>query len=180
MANRDGRGRYLRQVKSIDRDAQALKLRAQGYSLQYISDQLGYGGRSNVRDALEKAKADVIDTPARELVAQELANIDYLIDVTLGVLHENHVTVSHGRLITMDDGSPLPDHGPVMQAVVTLKGLYESRRKLLGLDAAIKLEATVHETTQADLELEELLREARAANAITAAELGASDQSVVE
>ena len=166
MAKRDGRGRYVRQVASIDRDAEALRLRAQGWSLQHISDQLGYGGKGNVHDALERAKADVIDTPARELVAQELANLDYLIDVTLGVLHANHVTVSHGRLITMDDGSPLPDHGPVMQAVNTLKGLYESRRKLTGVDAALKLEATVHETDQTDLAIAELIRDAEARAAL--------------
>lgn len=179
MAPRDGRGRFLRTVETVDRDAKALRLRAQGYSLQHIADTLGYSDRAHVHRAIEKAKADVLEEPARELIAQELANISYLIDVTLGVLHENHVTVSHGRLITMDDGSPLPDHGPVMQAVTTLKGLYESRRKLLGLDAAIKLDATVHEVTQQDLELEELLREARAANAVAEAEL-AGDQSKVE
>jgi hypothetical protein len=171
MAKRDGRGRYVGQVTTIDRDAQALRLRAQGYSLQHISDALGYGGRGNVHTAIEKAKASVIAPPARELVEQELASLDYLIDVTLGVLHEQHVTVSHGRLITMEDGSPLPDHGPVMQAVSTLKGLYESRRKLLGLDAAIKLDATVHEVSEQDRELQELLREAQAANAISEAAL---------
>lgn len=171
MTKRDGRGRFLRAVDSVDRDAQALRLRAKGYSLQYISDQLGYGDKGNVHRALERAKADIIETPARALVEQELASLDYLIDVTLGILHAQHVTVSHGRLITMDDGSPLPDHGPILQAVTTLKGLYESRRKLTGVDAAVKLDATVHEVTQQDLELEELLREARAANAVAEAEL---------
>ena len=48
----------------------------------------------------------------------------------------------------------------------------ERRSKLLGLDEAIKLDATVHEVSQQDLELEELLREAKAANAVIEAQLG--------
>lgn len=38
----------------------------------------------------------------------------------------------------------------------------DRRSKLLGLDAPVKVDATVHEVTQQDLELDELLREAKA------------------
>lgn len=48
----------------------------------------------------------------------------------------------------------------------------ERRAKLLGIDAAEKLEAVVTEVTQADLELQELLREAKARNATRESELG--------
>jgi hypothetical protein len=48
----------------------------------------------------------------------------------------------------------------------------ERRARLLGIDAAEKLEAVVTEVTQADLELAELLREAKARNATRESELG--------
>lgn len=170
MASRDHRGRWLRGVEGINRDAAALRLRAEGWSLQRISDQLAYGGKANVSEALTKAKEDIIGPPARDLIAQEMANLEHLIDKMLEVLHANHVMVSHGRLISIDE-RPLPDHGPVVQAANTLKGLYESRRKLLGIDAAQKLDATVHQVDQVDVELAELLRDTRARVAVQEAEL---------
>lgn len=51
----------------------------------------------------------------------------------------------------------------------------ERRAKLLGVDAPERVEATVTEVTQEDLELQELLREARAASAIEQAKLGTPD-----
>ena len=50
------------------------------------------------------------------------------------------------------------------QAVNAALRVSDARRKMFGLDAAIKIDATFHEVTQADLELQELLREAQVAN----------------
>jgi len=111
MASRDHRGRWLRGVEGINRDAAALRLRAEGWSLQRISDQLAYGGKANVSEALTKAKEDIIGPPARDLIAQ------------------------------------------------------------LGIDAAQKLDATVHQVDQVDVELAELLRDTRARVAVQEAEL---------
>ena len=49
-----------------------------------------------------------------------------------------------------------------MTAAATLLKIVERRSKLLGLDAPTRVDATVYEVTQADLELQETLREARA------------------
>ena len=54
-----------------------------------------------------------------------------------------------------------------LKAVDSLARLAGRRARLFGLDAPVQVEATVREVTQADLELEELLREAKARNHAT-------------
>ena len=53
--------------------------------------------------------------------------------------------------------------------------LLEREAKLLGIDAPQQVEATVTQVTQADLELQELLREARAASALEQEKLRTPD-----
>lgn len=49
------------------------------------------------------------------------------------------------------------------KAAITVMRIMERRAKLFGLDAPVKIDATVTEVTQSDLELEEMIREAKAA-----------------
>jgi hypothetical protein len=133
-------------------------------------------------------------TTARDLLREELARrVDPKIDayralhlerlegelVRLGelearakqVLDRHHITVNNGRVIAID-GEPLQDDGPVLQAIDRLVRIEDARRKnnaeqrkLLGLDAPTKVDATVTETTQQDIELQEMVAEMRAKNA---------------
>lgn len=172
---RDPRGMWFRGVESIERDAEALRRRSKGWSLQRISDDLGYGGKGNVSAAITRAKQDIIAEPARELIAQELAVLDHLIDRALEVLDREHMTISHGRVMRIgappeegdtDERPFVLDDGPTLQAITTLQRLTESRRKLLGLDAAVRVDATVHEVTQDDLTITDLIQSAKARNAL--------------
>jgi hypothetical protein len=133
-------------------------------------------------------------TTARDLLREELARrVDPKIDqyralhlerlegelVRLGELEErakqvlgrHHITINNGRVIAVD-GEPLQDDGPVLAAIDRLIKIEDARRKnnaeqrkLLGLDAPTKVEATVTETTQQDIELQEMVAEMRAKNA---------------
>jgi hypothetical protein len=141
-------------------------------------------------------------TTARDLLREELARrVDPKIDayralhlerlegelVRLGelearakqVLDRHHITVNNGRVIAID-GEPLQDDGPVLQAIDRLVRIEDARRKnnaeqrkLLGLDAPTKVDATVTETTQQDIELQEMVAEMRAKNANVADRLRA-------
>lgn len=173
---RDANGGFIQTVEGAERDAQACLYRSRGWSLQRISDELGYGSASNVRRAILAVKDAVIRPAGVELVAQELAQLDYLRDKAMEVLERHHIRVDHGRVVTTGEGEdkqPLLDDGPILQAINTIAKLDESRRKLLGLDAAQKVDATVHEVTQEDLALSELIREKRARDAQELAELAA-------
>jgi hypothetical protein len=73
----------------------------------------------------------------------ELARLEDAHDAALAVLLREHLTVSHGKVITVKDEEgndvPLIDDAPVLQAVDRIRALSESRRKLLGLDAPARL-----------------------------------------
>lgn len=58
-----------------------------------------------------------------------------------------------------------------LKAMDRMLKIGERRSKLLGLDAPQRVDATVTETTQADLELDEMVREAKARNALKEQEL---------
>jgi hypothetical protein len=74
----------------------------------------------------------------------------------------------------------MEDDGPVLQAADRLLKIEDARRrngerraKLTGIEAALKVDATVTEVTQQDIALQEMLAEMRAKNAATEGELRA-------
>ncbi|WP_199546603.1 hypothetical protein [Streptomyces sp. N35] len=98
-----------------------------------------------------------------------LVRLDGLEEAARGVLEREHVTVNNGRIISLD-GEPLPDDSFVLQAIDRLTRIEESRRrtneslrKILGLDAPARSEVQVTEVTQQDIELQEMIRDAKAA-----------------
>jgi hypothetical protein len=103
-----------------------------------------------------------------ERLEAELLRLDELEARARQVLDRHHITVNNGRVISVD-GQPLQDDGPVLAAIDRLLKIEdarrknnESQRKLLGLDAPTKVDAQVTEVTQSDLELQEMLRNAKA------------------
>jgi AraC-like DNA-binding protein len=137
---RDGKGRYIRTPETAERDARAAQLRAEGWTLQQIADELGYTDKSNARQAIQRALREIVQGPAEALIRQEAARLDSLYEEALDVLHRDHVMVSHGRIVTDDDGNPLPDDGPKLAAIDRLVKVRESYRRLFGLDARQKID----------------------------------------
>lgn len=174
---RDRQGRYLPSPDTAIRDAQAAELRTQGLTYQQIADQMGYSGSRTAWDAVDRAIAAVIKEPGEavlhfelERLDAELVRLDGLEAAARKVLTARHITVSNGRVILHPDtDEPMEDDGPVLQAIDRLLKIEDARRrngerraKLTGIEAAVKVDATVHEVTQQDLELQEMLRDAKA------------------
>jgi len=97
-----------------------------------------------------------------------LARLDGLEEAAVKVLEREHITVNNGRIIVLND-QPLPDDGPVLAAIDRLVKIEDARlrngealRRILGLDMPVKVDATVTEVTQQDMELQEMLRDAKA------------------
>lgn len=96
------------------------------------------------------------------------------------VMARKHITVNNGRVIKAinpdtREEEPVEDDTFVLQAVDRLNRIEEQRRKtsdsicrLLGLNMPVKVDYTVTETTQQDIELQELVAEMRAKNATVA------------
>ena len=159
--SRTGKGRYDRTLKGAERDGYAAELRAQGLTYREIGEHLGIDN-SNALRAVQRAIRAACAEPGRQLIELEVARLEMITDAALAVLQRDHVTVSHGKIIRDDDGNPLLDDGPKLAAIDRYVRARESFRKLLGLDAAIKVDAQVTEVTQQDLELQEMLRDAKA------------------
>ncbi|MGW1814082.1 hypothetical protein ACWCQM_11050 [Streptomyces sp. NPDC002125] len=132
---RNGKGRFDRSIHTVERDAAAAGLRAEGKTYQQIADALGYCDRGEAWRGVQKAKEDVARVPVVKLIQTEAAQLDELYVAALDVLERNHVMVSHGRIVKDDDGNPLLDDGPKLAAIRELRGVRESYRKLFGVDA---------------------------------------------
>lgn len=141
-AARDTRGRFLRTVHTVERDAAAAQLRSEGATFKQIAEQLGYCDKGEAWRAVQRALLMVVKEPAERLRQVEAAKLDELYVEALEVLERDHVMVSHGRIVYGDDGQPLLDDGPKLAAVDRLMKVRESYRRLFGLDAATKTEVT--------------------------------------
>lgn len=149
---RDGRGRYDRSIDTVERDAEAARLKAKSWSYQQIADHLGIT-KSSAFDAVQRAYADVITEPAEaarkveiDRYDQSLRNLDDMREMVLDLLKRRHYTVSNGRVVHLDD-EPLEDDGFVLSAVDRLNAIESQRNavaarraKLMGLDIAVKQE----------------------------------------
>jgi hypothetical protein len=168
-------------------------LKAQGLS-NYTIDQITQhpdgptrGVRvpaSTVRDLIREETGRRVDPKVDEYRTLELARLEAALErlhnmeeSVRTVMARKHITVNNGRVIKTinpDSGEeePVEDDTFILQAVDRLNRIEESRRRtsesirrLLGLDMPVKVDATVTETTQVDIELAELVREAKAKNA---------------
>ncbi|MEU1443104.1 hypothetical protein [Streptomyces mirabilis] len=165
-------------------------LKARGLSNGAIDDLTQHpdgptGGRrisaSTARDLIREEGARRVDPKIDtwravvvERIEAALPRLDALEQAALKVLERHHITVNNGRVIVVD-GEPLLDDGPVLQAIDRLVKVEGERQKniaalrqLFGLDAPTRVEATVTETTQQDVALQELVAEMKAKNATVA------------
>ncbi|MFI1166553.1 hypothetical protein ACH4UM_23855 [Streptomyces sp. NPDC020801] len=165
-------------------------LRIQGLSFYAIDalsqDPAGPTGGQRVaattaRDLVREEIERRVDPKVDEYRALELARLEAQLErlhnmeaSVRRVMGRKHITVSNGRVIKAinpdtGDEEPVEDDSFILQAVDRLNRIEESRRRtsesirlLLGLNMPVKVDATVTETTQQDLELQEMIRAAKA------------------
>lgn len=157
--SRDGKGIFIRSPEQIALDHRASELRSQSKTFQYIADEFGVSV-STAYNMVQRAIADIPREATQELVALEIAKIDFLERRTIEVLEKKHVFVSQGGKVVYDNGERLEDDGPVLQAINTLAKLGERRAKLLGLNAPTRTELT---STNVTVSLEARSEQAREA-----------------
>ncbi len=142
MANltRDGRGEFTRSPEVAERDAEAARLRSQSWTYQRIALHFGVT-RQAAHLMVKRAMADTLTQPAEEAREFELTRLDDAEQLIVDALERKHFIVSHGKIVYKGE-TPLDDDGFVLSAVDRLVRISESRRKLLGLDAPQKIEAS--------------------------------------
>jgi hypothetical protein len=160
-----------RDLEHVARDAEAVKLRAEGLNYQQIADRLGWANKTTAYRSVERALKDILVPGVEELRKLEAERLDELRRKAYEVLTADHVVTQHGRIVTDDDGQPVKDHEPVLKAIDRLLKVSVEYRKLFGIDAPVKADITVHQVDVEDLALMEIIREAQAANAAREAQL---------
>ena len=191
MARRGGPKPYTRINKAARADLIALvfDLRIQGLSYRAIealtADPDGPTGGERIPfstacELAEEEYARRIDPKVDEYRALELARLEATLERLANmeasvreVMGRKHIMVNNGRVIRQLNASgeeePVEDDTFVLQAVDRLTRIEESRRRtgeairrLLGLDMPIKVDQQITEVSQQDLELQEMLRDAKA------------------
>ncbi len=119
------------------------ELRLTGMSIERIAEATGIP-RSTVHDRIQAEIRARVTPLADEVRKMELDRLDAWL----------------AKLDAKIEKDPI-------RAIPVAVKVSESRRKLLGVDAPVQVEATVTEVTQEDLALAELVREAQMAAAVT-------------
>jgi len=171
-------------------EREVVRLRAQKHTFRQIADKLGLSV-SRVHALNERAVRRCVEPSVRAIRLEMLEQLDELEQAALKVLATTHFVVSQGHLVspvlgrepdTLDDGSenpkagelifgdPLIDDGPVLAAIDRLVKIQERRARLVGADAATKVEARV-EIDPSSIELVKLIRQREERNAVERADL---------
>lgn len=137
---RDGNGGFLYTDASVQRDADASRLRSEGKTYQQIADELGYSDRGCAWRGVQRARRAILREPAEHLIQVESARLDELYVAALDVLERDHPAISNGRVMYDGHGTALLDDGPKLAALRELRQIRESYRKLHGLDQPAKVE----------------------------------------
>lgn len=137
-------GRYTRNINTAERDAEAARLRSQGLTYPEIAERLGWRHKGDAHNAVTRALKAVVREPAEQLIAIELDRLDTrerklndLEEKVQGILERKHVTVSHGRVVKLDDGEPIEDDVIALQAGDRLLKIDAARDRIAERRAAI-------------------------------------------
>jgi hypothetical protein len=132
------------------RRSEALKLRIQGYTYQAIADAMGYADRKVAHNDVKLALASVAKEThenAEEMRSLELERLEALWNRTWKLLDRENVTVSHGKVIYIEDPETgekvaVRDDAPTLATVDRLVRISERKAKLAGLDKPNQLEVS--------------------------------------
>lgn len=184
---RQRNGKLARNPDTAERDAKAAKLRARGLEYADIAREMGYTDKSAAYKAVQRCLRDTLTEPGDELRKLELDRLDAMQRAVQAILDREHVSISQGRVVRRrgepkfdEHGDPVLDakgqpeyewndvldDGPALAAVDRLLKIQERRARLLGLDTPTKSHVMVERVDPRDLELSELLNEAKAKAAV--------------
>lgn len=154
-----------------DRDAEALRLKALGWTLQEIADQLKLTGDGPKRAtaAIKRAMAVMVRFAGEEHRLLEMTSLDELEAACWRELRARHVLVQQGRVVLTDEGKAVNDDRFILETVDRIIKIKDQRARLLGLNAPTKSEVLTIDSVDAEIKrLEAELRLTRAVNQVPA------------
>lgn len=149
---RDGKGKWRKGIDSLERDAEACRMYVAGKTYLEISNELGYGGKSNARRAVQSILMETIKAPADEVRALLRARNEEIYVMARAIAQKDHYAHSHGQLIYLDgEELPMVDDGPKLAAMDRMQRSLGELAKLAGAHAAVKFENLSLEAVQAEI-----------------------------
>lgn len=140
----------VEQVLVGDRAQLALSMRTDYASWDEIARKCGYSSERTAFlavKALMNQRQTQLDESLDHVRVRELERLERMSAAAQKVLDTDHYLVNAGRIVhhgPEGQEEPLMDDGPTLAAVHSLVKISESRRKLLGLDAAQRVQNDVH------------------------------------
>lgn len=168
------------------RDAEALLLKAQGWTYTRIAGHMGYVNESGARKAVERAKTAAVRETSDEARTLILADLSEAKRHAWEVLQRRHLMVSNGhvvrRFVDVErdadgierlgmDGKTIPvfedveDDGPVLAAIDRIVKIDQEMAKILGAYAPEKHEHEHRSIGEIDARLIELAEQVAAVGA---------------
>lgn len=138
---RDGNGDFIRTPAAIALDQRAAEMRSRSMTYAQIGQALDVVESTAYRMVM-RAMADVPREGGAQMLALELAKLDFLERRHLAILQREHFVVSAGGKIVHHEGQPMVDDGPALAAMAGLLRVADRRAKLLGLNAPVRTEVT--------------------------------------
>lgn len=140
---RDGKNRFRRTPEQAKRDAWAAERWSEGWTLVAIGKALGIG-KSSAKEAVDRVLYAATSSATEQARNRQRMRLELAHEAAMEVLESTHVTVSHGKVITIKDDAgndvPLTDHMPILAALDRIVKISESARKLDGLDAPTQVQ----------------------------------------
>jgi hypothetical protein len=116
-----------------------------GFTYQQIGDQLGVT-RQAAHQAVMRAIDAIPKEGAADVLEMELSKLDRLERYYHTVLNKTHVRVgNNGKVVKDDNGAPILDEAPRMDASNGILKVQAQRARLLGLNAPVRTDVVVYD-----------------------------------
>lgn len=153
---RSGRGKFVTSMTTVQRDAEAARLRSMGWTFERIAQQLGMKNRSIAEKAVKRALDKVRAPAVEEYRKSQQIGLDRLKEAAFEVLESEHMAHGNGRLVERWDETqnklvPVLDHGPRLDAIKTLIQVFAREAKLQGSDTQVKVEQETNGTVRIEI-----------------------------
>jgi len=159
---RGGRGRFVRQIETAERDGEACHLHAQGWTIREISDHLGYGSPGNTHRGIQRALAEAASLHgARELREVQIAELTALRRKMWAMIESPPPAFDRmGHIVVDGDGNQVPDAAAVINAASVIIRAADRLARLTGIDAPRRSVSVLADVSIADLRAHlEMLRD---------------------
>ena len=148
---RNGKGKFTRAIDTIDRNRRAAELITQGWTYPQVTEHLGYSDKGTCWKAVQlvRREAAQLDGTSEELRRQQLAEMQELRKRLWDTINNPPPAISRtGKIVTDDDGEPVPDAVAVAAAQALLVRVSERVARIRGTDAprrSVTLTGTVQQ-----------------------------------